>query len=106
MSPSIDPAKSALTFHATSTIFYVSYLLFEWPQALALQRFPVGKWMSINIMCWALFLMLHAACHNASLSHMFKRISSLTTWHSSSLPVCSSFASDWESARAASPLDS
>jgi hypothetical protein len=27
------------------TIFYLSYLLFEFPQNLALQRFPVGKWM-------------------------------------------------------------
>ena len=25
------------------TIFYLSYLLFEYPQNLALQRFPVGK---------------------------------------------------------------
>jgi MFS transporter, ACS family, allantoate permease len=28
-----------------STIFYLSYLLFEYPQNLALQRFPVGRWM-------------------------------------------------------------
>jgi hypothetical protein len=27
------------------TIFYLSYLIFEYPQNLALQRFPVGKWM-------------------------------------------------------------
>lgn len=27
------------------TIFYISYLVFEYPQNLALQRFPVGKWM-------------------------------------------------------------
>ena len=27
------------------TIFYISYLAFEYPQNLALQRFPVGKWM-------------------------------------------------------------
>lgn len=27
------------------TIFYLSYLVFEYPQNLALQRFPVGKWM-------------------------------------------------------------
>jgi len=29
------------------TIFYLSYLVFEFPQNLALQRFPVGKWMSV-----------------------------------------------------------
>ncbi|KAG8748239.1 hypothetical protein FRC10_007628 [Ceratobasidium sp. 414] len=31
-------------------------------QNLALQRFPVGKWMSANIMCWAIALIMHAAC--------------------------------------------
>ncbi|KAH9886673.1 MFS general substrate transporter [Cubamyces lactineus] len=46
------------------TIFYLSYLAFEYPQNLALQRFPVGKWMSINIFVWGLSLCLHAACKN------------------------------------------
>ncbi|KAM0748114.1 MFS general substrate transporter [Meredithblackwellia eburnea MCA 4105] len=55
---------TTVQYNVLSSIFYVSYLLFEWPQAIALQRFPVGKWMSINIMVWAMFLMLHAACKN------------------------------------------
>ncbi|KDN37345.1 hypothetical protein RSAG8_10233, partial [Rhizoctonia solani AG-8 WAC10335] len=38
------------------TIFYIAYLVFEYPQNLALQRFPVGKWMSINITCWGIAL--------------------------------------------------
>ncbi|THH32217.1 hypothetical protein EUX98_g1977 [Antrodiella citrinella] len=46
------------------TIFYLSYLVFEYPQNLALQRFPVGKWMSINIFIWAVALCAHAACTN------------------------------------------
>ncbi|KAJ7871730.1 major facilitator superfamily domain-containing protein [Mycena leptocephala] len=44
------------------TIFYLSYLAFEFPQNLALQRFPVAKWMSINIFIWAVALTSHAAC--------------------------------------------
>ncbi|KAF7296994.1 MFS general substrate transporter [Mycena indigotica] len=62
------------------TIFYLSYLVFEFPQNLALQRFPVAKWMrfplfrfhwhlffadgfdSINIFVWAVALCSHAAC--------------------------------------------
>ncbi|CAE6433130.1 unnamed protein product [Rhizoctonia solani] len=44
------------------TIFYIAYLAFEYPQNLALQRFPVGKWMSINITCWGIALTFHAAC--------------------------------------------
>ncbi|KAF5343546.1 hypothetical protein D9758_012942 [Tetrapyrgos nigripes] len=46
------------------TIFYLSYLVFEYPQNLALQRFPVGKWMSLNIFVWSVALCTHAACHN------------------------------------------
>ncbi|KAF5343547.1 hypothetical protein D9758_012943 [Tetrapyrgos nigripes] len=46
------------------TIFYLSYLVFEYPQNLALQRFPVGKWMSINILVWSIALCCHAACHD------------------------------------------
>ncbi|KAI0032038.1 MFS general substrate transporter [Vararia minispora EC-137] len=46
------------------TIFYLSYLFFEYPQNLALQRFPVGKWMSINIFVWSVALCCHAACRN------------------------------------------
>ena len=29
---------------------------------MALQRFPVGKWMSLNIFIWAIALSTHAAC--------------------------------------------
>lgn len=63
------------------TIFYISYLAFEYPQNLALQRFPVGKWMrcvclrcvpvaynltisSLNIFVWGVALCSHAACKN------------------------------------------
>ncbi|OAX37933.1 MFS general substrate transporter [Rhizopogon vinicolor AM-OR11-026] len=53
-----------LTTNQLGTVFYLSYLLFEYPQNLALQRFPVGKWMSINIFVWAVALACHAACKN------------------------------------------
>ncbi|KAJ6626487.1 MFS general substrate transporter [Mycena sp. CBHHK59/15] len=46
------------------TIFYLSYLAFEFPQNLCLQRFPVAKWMSLNIFIWAVALCSHAACKN------------------------------------------
>ncbi|KAH9929350.1 MFS general substrate transporter [Fomitopsis serialis] len=53
-----------LTTNQLGTIFYVSYLIFEYPQNLALQRFPVGRWMSLNIFVWGLALLGHAACKN------------------------------------------
>ena len=43
------------------TIFYLSYLVFEYPQNLALQYLPVGKWMSFNIFVWSVALLCHAA---------------------------------------------
>ncbi|KZT03194.1 MFS general substrate transporter [Laetiporus sulphureus 93-53] len=44
------------------TIFYISYLIFEYPQNLALQRLPVGKWLSVNIFVWGTAMCCHAAC--------------------------------------------
>ncbi|KAG2114300.1 uncharacterized protein F5147DRAFT_570447 [Suillus discolor] len=53
-----------LTTNELGTAFYLSYLIFEYPQNLTLQRFPVGKWMSINVFVWAAALACHAACKN------------------------------------------
>ncbi|KAH9049317.1 MFS general substrate transporter [Lactarius hengduanensis] len=53
-----------LTTNQLGTIFYISYLVFEFPQNLALQRYPVGKWMSLNIFVWAIALCCHVACKN------------------------------------------
>ncbi|KAF7341599.1 MFS general substrate transporter [Mycena sanguinolenta] len=46
------------------TIFYISYLALEFPQNLALQHFPVAKYISINVFIWAICVCAHAACHN------------------------------------------
>ncbi|RDX49620.1 MFS general substrate transporter [Lentinus brumalis] len=56
--------SSAILGIRLGTIFYLSYLAFEYPQNLALQRFPVGKWISINIFVWGVALCAHAACTN------------------------------------------
>lgn len=49
-------------FNWLGTVFYLSYLAFEYPMNLALQRFPVGKWMSLCIFVWSIALLCHAAC--------------------------------------------
>lgn len=59
-----DTHLNANEYNWLGTIFYVSYLIFQYPQNLALQRFPVGKWMSLNIFVWAIALTTHAACKN------------------------------------------
>ncbi|KAJ8079155.1 hypothetical protein PM082_013443 [Marasmius tenuissimus] len=59
----IPGAKLTQTeFNWLGAVFYISYLVFQYPQNLALQRYPVGKWMSINILIWAIALLSHAAC--------------------------------------------
>ncbi|KAG0705125.1 major facilitator superfamily domain-containing protein [Suillus ampliporus] len=57
-----DAHLTTTQYNWLGTIFYLSYLVFQYPQNLALQRFPVGKWMSINIFLWAVVLLCHAAC--------------------------------------------
>ncbi|KAL5522700.1 hypothetical protein ACEPAG_8718 [Sanghuangporus baumii] len=51
-------------FNTLSSAFYIGYLVFSWPQNWALQRQPVGTWLTFNIFLWCLFLGLHAACRN------------------------------------------
>ncbi|EAU90796.2 membrane transporter [Coprinopsis cinerea okayama7 len=51
-------------FNWLATILYLSILAFEYPQNLALQRFPVGKWMAVNIFVWSVALLAHAACRS------------------------------------------
>ncbi|TCD70250.1 hypothetical protein EIP91_004151 [Steccherinum ochraceum] len=51
-------------FNWLNTIFYLFFLGFEYPQNVALQYLPVGKWMSANIFVWSVALLCHAACTN------------------------------------------
>ncbi|KAK0234042.1 MFS general substrate transporter [Armillaria fumosa] len=59
-----DAHLSADQYNWLGTIFYLGYLVFEFPQNLCLQRLPVGKWLSFNILVWAIALCMHAACKN------------------------------------------
>lgn len=42
-------------------MFYVFYLFFEFPQNLALQRFPIAKVLAFNIFIWGVVLLCQAA---------------------------------------------
>jgi MFS family permease len=55
---------TANQYNWLGTIFYLGYLAFEFPQNWALQRLPVGRWMSLNILIWGVALCSHAACKN------------------------------------------
>ena len=47
-----------------SSIFYFGYMFAEYPGVALLQRFPVAKFLGVNIILWASILMLSAACHS------------------------------------------
>lgn len=46
----------------TSSIFYFGYLLAEYPGIAVLQRFPLAKFLGVNIVLWGAILMTSAAC--------------------------------------------
>ncbi|CAJ2513061.1 Uu.00g011800.m01.CDS01 [Anthostomella pinea] len=46
----------------TSSIFYFGYLLAEYPGVTIIQRFPVAKFLGVNIVLWGGVLMTTAAC--------------------------------------------
>ncbi|CAG9990717.1 unnamed protein product [Clonostachys byssicola] len=57
-----DNNLSSNEYNWLSSIFYFGYLLAEWPQNWALQRFPVAKWLSLNLVIWGGIILLHIPC--------------------------------------------
>ncbi|EZF32340.1 transporter [Trichophyton mentagrophytes] len=47
-----------------SSLFYFGFLVWALPTNFMLQRYPVGKYLGVNIFMWGFFLMLQAACKN------------------------------------------
>ncbi|KAI8957673.1 MFS general substrate transporter [Daldinia sp. FL1419] len=45
-----------------SSIFYFGYLIAEYPGIAIIQRFPVAKFLGVNIVLWGAILMTTAAC--------------------------------------------
>ncbi|KAJ5702023.1 hypothetical protein N7488_009571 [Penicillium malachiteum] len=47
-----------------SSVFYFGFLFWSLPTNLLMQRFPIGKYLGINIFLWGFFLMLQASAKN------------------------------------------
>ncbi|KAM0807689.1 putative Major facilitator superfamily (MFS) profile domain-containing protein [Seiridium cardinale] len=47
-----------------SSMFYFGFLFWAFPTNFMMQKFPIGKYLGINIFMWGFFLMLQAAVHN------------------------------------------
>ncbi|GAA6060014.1 hypothetical protein JCM10212_001172 [Sporobolomyces blumeae] len=48
-------------FNLVACAFYIGYVLFEIPQSMLAQRFPLAKYLGVNIILWAASLTLHAS---------------------------------------------
>ncbi|GAA6061726.1 hypothetical protein JCM10212_000459 [Sporobolomyces blumeae] len=48
-------------YNLVSMSFYLSFLIFELPTGWISQHFPLAKYLGVNILLWATFLILHAA---------------------------------------------
>ncbi|ODQ77173.1 hypothetical protein BABINDRAFT_172934 [Babjeviella inositovora NRRL Y-12698] len=49
-----------------SSVFYFGYMAWSFPTNYLLIRFPVGKYLGVNIFMWGAFLMIQAACSDFS----------------------------------------
>ncbi|KAL4760338.1 major facilitator superfamily domain-containing protein [Aspergillus foveolatus] len=58
--------KQTTQYNWLSSIFYLGYLIAEWPQNWALQLFPVGKWLARNLIIWCCIILLHAPCNSSA----------------------------------------
>ncbi|KAN0096515.1 putative MFS allantoate transporter [Hyaloscypha variabilis] len=47
-----------------SSIFYFGFLAWAFPTNFMMQKFPIGKYLGINIFMWGVFLMLQACARN------------------------------------------
>ncbi|TQV94509.1 hypothetical protein V2A60_005550 [Cordyceps javanica] len=61
-----DAHLSANQYNWLSSIFYFGYMIAEFPQNWALQRFPVAKWLAGNLVVWGGITLLHIPCKNFS----------------------------------------
>ncbi|KAH7196506.1 major facilitator superfamily domain-containing protein [Fusarium flagelliforme] len=51
-------------FSWTGAIFYLGYLVWEFPTSLFLQKFPINYFMSGTVIAWGAVLMAHGAVHS------------------------------------------
>ncbi|RHZ61378.1 hypothetical protein CDV55_101139 [Aspergillus turcosus] len=51
-------------YNNLGTIFYVGYIVAEPITAYLMQRFPIGKYLGINVICWGILVACTAACRS------------------------------------------
>jgi len=46
--------------------FYLGYLVFDYPAALILQKFPMAKVLGVSVIVWGVILCCHGACQSSA----------------------------------------
>ena len=59
-----DLGLAGWQYSLLGSMFYIGYLAFEWPTSRLLQRLPLAKYSSFNIVAWGLVLALFATVNN------------------------------------------
>ncbi|CAG7969097.1 unnamed protein product [Penicillium salamii] len=59
-----DLSLSGAEYSWLSSVFYFGFLAWSFPTNLLMQKFPIGKYLGVNIFMWGFFLMLQAAAKN------------------------------------------
>lgn len=60
-----DTHMSSNDYSLSGTIFYVGYLVFEYPHNRLMQKFPLGKYISASTIIWGALLCTTAGTYNA-----------------------------------------
>ncbi|GAA5820323.1 hypothetical protein JCM11251_005574 [Rhodosporidiobolus azoricus] len=63
---------TGLHYNLVTMAFYVGFLIFEMPQATLAQRFPLAKYLGVNIILWAAMLFLHAVSGKWGVFFLFR----------------------------------
>ena len=61
-----DTGMSKSQYSLTGTIFYIGYLVFEYPHNRLMQRLPLGKYISASVIIWGAILSAMAGTFNAA----------------------------------------
>ena len=59
-----DAHLTSSEYSWVGSILYFGYLIFEYPAALLIQRYPVAKFFSFTVFIWALMMLCTAATSN------------------------------------------
>ncbi|EPX70424.1 membrane transporter [Schizosaccharomyces octosporus yFS286] len=61
-----DTHISGHTYSSMTTLFYVGYLVAQYPAAYIMQKVPLSLFILVNVILWSAMVCLMAACHNGS----------------------------------------